>query len=179
MWDGKRYEIENLPLHVDTTLSRVILRPDFEEEYKDDFVKALELYHNGQYSTALDIINQYFTKERQGPAATASFKLLHQLVSQDKPNTWLDVSPINPPETLHLEDLIRNLAACAQEWMFRITFGDSLNDDKSRMDVLENFLSSALSQIQEWIPMPPVKGAELTDMKVREKIGKLQYVELF
>src|ERR1700759_1413804 len=65
MWDKICYNVDKLPIHVDTTLSRVILRPDCEVEHKADFVKALELYHYGQYSAALDKINQYFTKDDQ------------------------------------------------------------------------------------------------------------------
>jgi hypothetical protein len=166
MWDGILYTLSPNFSEVDTQLSPMVLRPDFEEEYKDDFVKALKLYHLGQSDEVQKIINKYFEKDNRGPAATTSFKLLQELIIHDKPHIWKGLSPSHPLETLHIEDAIRHFVSCAQEWMFLASSGGSSGDEQNRMDELENFLTSALSEIKVWIPMPPSQGVEVPDMKV-------------
>ena len=166
-WDGNRFDLDDSnELELDATPSPVILRPDFEDEHKEDFIEALGFWHKYQYAKALDVISRYLQKEDQGIAAKASFRLLRQLMFPDTSPLWGGPRPDRPFETLHIEDLMYNLACCTNVWMARSSITIYSQENEKQKLFLRTHLTSALSQIREWIPIPPVNRVEITDMKV-------------
>jgi hypothetical protein len=145
-------------------LSLVHLRPDFERHHRELFLKAFEFYHKCQYEKASDIVDKYLTQEEfaDSPAAKSSFKVLNHIIHWQKRCTWAGPSSRDWSDSVHIENTIASLAYCAREWLFYKPEGD-----KRRKKTLDGFLVFALGEIREHIPMPPIAGAVVSDVKVR------------
>jgi hypothetical protein len=99
----------------------------------------------------------------RSPAASTSFKILRHLISRNVPCIWETPETYHRSKTSHVEDLIASVAECSREWLFRTRY-----NDVSRKTLLEDFLAFALYEIREWIFIPPVEGAAIPDMNVRQ-----------
>jgi hypothetical protein len=145
-------------------LSLVHLRPDFESRHRILFLKALDFYHKRQYEKASDIVDKYLAQEEfaHSPAAKSSFKVLNHIIHWQKRCTWTGPSSQDWSDSVHIEYTIASIAYCAREWLFYKPEGD-----ERRKKTLDDFLVFALGEIREHIPMPPIAGAVVSDVKVR------------
>ena len=144
-------------------LSHDYLRPDFEEEYKKLFAEALDHYFGYHYERTVAIIRSYL--ENLTPdsniAATSSFKVLYHLCQIDTPCIFSGSTNIDWYESQHIEYVIAGVAECAREWLFHAP-----KDSPARKQDMDDFLLYGLNEICAWVPMPPVQGAVVTDIKV-------------
>jgi hypothetical protein len=153
----------SLDLDLKAPLSSVYLRPDFEEEYRDTFMTAIDSYHRYYYRHTHLAIRSYLDQltPNQTLAATSSFMVLEQMAQINKPCVFSGPTAKDRSDSQHIEYLIARVAECSREWASQTS-----PDNPTRKQELEDFLLFGLSEICHWVPMPPVEGAILTDIKV-------------
>ena len=175
VWGKKSYDINEVHLVLDGKLSPVILRPDFEEQYEGEFLHALSLFHKCRYTEANDIVQRFLNRD-DGIAARTSFKVLNTLIElykgQGPPSATYYLS-IPRNLSLHVEVLIDDITRYWQTLRHidslsydAIHFDHVIEDLESRKTYLSSALTTAMSQLRDWIPMPPVEDAKLTDINV-------------
>jgi hypothetical protein len=144
-------------------LSPKYLRPDFEEEHRELFMKAQDYYHRYHYEHATVVIRSYLENltPSSNIAATSSFEVLYHLSQKDTPCIFSGPTAMDWSDSQHIEYLIARVAECAREWIFHTP-----KDSPARKQEMDEFLLFGLNEICFWVPMPPVKGAVLTDAKV-------------
>ena len=155
----------------------MILRPDFESDHSETFLIAFRLFHLYDYGQAYRIAKEFLRRPvTPSTAAASSFRILKQLLkwrelslgrSGASTHSLLSHRVKNPLlaksdcESLHIEQLIAITIKYVRRW------SHSPGSEKFiERKELQEFLLYALKEIQSWVPMPPVEGAEMTDMKV-------------
>jgi hypothetical protein len=144
-------------------LSPIFLRPDFEEQHKVDFRSVLWLYHRFHFIDAINLYNVYLNNtSKLNAASRSSFSIIYHLKHINEPLVYPNANPeFSNFSDGHIEELISRLAHVAREWLHQ-----NAKDDVERKSTLDKDIPFAFDIIQEWIPMPPVAGALVTDMKV-------------
>lgn len=144
-------------------MSPIHLRPDFEAEYEDWFVKAFESYHKCLYEKAGDLVDIFLSQDHSiyPLAAPSSFNVLNQLIRWHTPYKWTGPTVKDWSNSVHIEDTIASLAHCAREWLYC-----GLETESGRKKTLDDFLLFALGEVREHVIMPPDEGAVVSDVKV-------------
>jgi hypothetical protein len=147
------------------SLSSIILRPDFEEQHENLFRNAFSQYHRLQFLTANNIVNECLQNAHKDHlySGLSSFKLLHHLIHLKTPYKWSGPIFKKHSNDGNIEDIIVQLIESVREWIFYKS-GDV--NDKYRKKEMDDDIPYAFDAIHEWVPIPPVEGARVTDVKV-------------